>query len=416
MDSYKQLGERDPEAPAGRCMEESNVGKAKVVGVFVVSGLLLLNLAATGASLARGNASSQLSACDGKPDKPAASKPLVVDTVGGPGSPLAKQVVVGMDTNVNLHKAWNQWEAWSTEMSPYWTEDMIYDFNYVGDWNFGPSHGLREWYDGEHMHFNGALPDSQWMDFIRAATDTTCTSASYGLARWVGPFAGVAPPPGNPWVKIRDLDFYIIENNRIKINWCIIDVVDLFSQGGYELLPPSPLAKDGYFAPKAMEGFPAPLSAFVQPEDTAASTAIWTEAVREDYLLGVGGARHWADEMTWYGPGGVGTAHSKSEYLKYFLEPLHSAFSDLEMHTDTSLCEGKFCGSHFYLYGTHTGEWLGEKPTGKRVPIRCGAHAHIEKGKIIEGWLIIDIPRAFHAMGVDLFARAQQYARTHQLA
>merc|ERR1712157_232338 len=74
-------------------------------------------------------------------------------------------------------------------MEPWWTEDMVYDFNYVGPWNFGATRGLRAWYEGEHLHFNAAIPDCQWLDFIRAATDETATSASYGLARWTGDLA-----------------------------------------------------------------------------------------------------------------------------------------------------------------------------------------------------------------------------------
>jgi len=328
------------------------------------------------------------------------------DTLGGPGSPLAKQVVVGMDTNVNFHIAWNDWKDWSKEMAPYWTEDMIYDFNYVGEWKFGATHGLRGWYEGEHLHYNGALPDCQWIDFIRAATEKTCTSASYGLARWVGPFAGVPPPAHKPWVRIHDLDFYLIEGNRIKINWCIIDVVDLFQQVGYEVLPPSPMPQEGYRAPNAMDGYPAPMSAAVNPADAEVSEKVWRAAVQEDFVLGTGNARWWAEDITWYGPGGVGTARSRQQYVAHFLEPLHAGFSNITMQMDLLLCEGKYCGAHFYLHGTHTGTWLGEKGTGKRVRLRCGAHAHLENGRIVEGWLIIDVPRAFADMGVDLYGRA----------
>merc|ERR550525_1395474 len=99
--------------------------------------------------------------------------------------------------------------------------------------------------------------------------------------------------------------------------------------------------------------------------------------------------------MVWYGPAGVGTAHTRNEYHENFLTPLHKAFSGFAMQLDQLVCEGKYCGAHFYLYGNHTGEWLGEAATGKRIPIRCGAHVHIEGGKIVEGWLIIDIPWAF---------------------
>mmetsp|Transcript_97092 Transcript_97092/g.312916 ORF Transcript_97092/g.312916 Transcript_97092/m.312916 type:complete len:175 (-) Transcript_97092:54-578(-) len=170
------------------------------------------------------------------------------------------------------------------------------------------------------------------------------------------------------------------------------------------------MATDGYLAPKAMDGWPAPLSAKVDPETTAASEQVWRAALHEDYLRDAGDARWWSDSMIWYGPGGVGTAHSSLEYSTHWLRPLHAAFSNVTMAIDIVVCEGSYCGAHFYLYGIHTGTWLGEEATGKRVSIRCGAHAHIEKGKIQEGWLIVDLPLAFHTLGVDLYARAHELA------
>jgi len=334
------------------------------------------------------------------------------DTVGGPGSPLAKQVVVGMDTVVLKHIEWNNWPAWSKIMEPFWTKDFVYDFCYVGPWNFGPTVGLRGWFEGEHMHFNEAIPDSQWEDFIRASTNQTCTSATYGLARWSGEFAGVPPPAGSPKVIIRDLDFYQVDGDKISYNWCLIDVVDLFEQVGYNVLPQAPMKSDGYRAPNAMDGMPAPLSSMFTAEDAAKSEKVWLAALHEDFDKEHGFASLWAEDMIWYGPGGVGTAHSRNEYVNHFLRPLRTGFSNLERKTDMVLCEGPYCGAHFYLWGDHTGEWMGEQPTGNRVPIRCGAHARIVDGKIVEGWLIIDIPRAFQAMGVDFYARARAIALT----
>jgi predicted ester cyclase len=373
----------------------------------------VFGLACLGAlSLVRGSPESNLRGivASVKNPTPTMAASAFRDIVGGPGAPLAKRVVVGMDTNINMHAAWNDWEAWQAEMLPFWTDDMIYDFSYVGPWAFGQSHGLWAWYNDEHLHFNAALPDSQWQDVIRAANHVNCTSASYGLARWVAPFAGVPPPADKPLVRIHDLDFYLLEGDKIKINWCIIDVVDLFTQVGYDVLPPSPLPQEGYKAPDAMDGFPAPLSSIVTPEETAASEAVWRKALQEDYLGSAGASSMWSDSVTWYGPGGVGTAHSRADYSKYFVEPLQTAFSKRTMQIDSLVCEGAYCGAHFYLYGIHAGKWLGEDASGSHVPIRCGAHARIKGGKIVQGWLIIDHARAFDAMGVDLYARAKEVA------
>jgi len=201
-----------------------------------------------------------------------------------------------------------------------------------------------------------------------------------------------------------------LEGNRIKINWCIIDVVNLFEQVGYKILPPAPMPSSGYRAPNAMDGFPAPLSVSVNPADTLNSNRIWNMAIQEDYVKNTGGSRWWAENLVWYGPGGVGTAFSKKDYRTHFLDPLHAAFSNISMQLDLSVCEGKYCGAHFYLHARHTGAWFGEQATGKEVRLRCGAHAHLEGGRIVEGWLIIDVPRAFADMGVDLYARAAAIA------
>lgn len=184
----------------------------------------------------------------------------------------------------------------------------------------------------------------------------------------------------------------------------------MFQQAGYHVLPKQALPSQGYYAPYAMDGLTAPLSSMYTPEDAAAAQKVWEASLAADYDQHSLEANFWADNMMWYGPGGVGTAKSRQEYVNHWLKPLFAAFSDIERKTDVVVCEGPYCGAHFYLWGTHTGEWLGEKATGKRVPIRCGAHAHVMDGKIVEGWLIIDVPRAFNAMGVDFYARARAIA------
>jgi predicted ester cyclase len=334
-----------------------------------------------------------------------------MDGPGGPGAPLAKRVVVGMDTQINFHMAFDDWPAWSANMRPYWTEDMVYDFSFMGDWFQSPMHGLRAWFDGEHMHYNTALPDCQFTDFIRAGHgDDRCTSASYGIARWVKPIAGVPPPSNNPIVVVPDLDFYSVKESKIAYNWCLIDVLAIFDQVGIHVLPAPTMPYLGYKAPKAMDGSPAPLSISYPPSVTAESEKVWRAALAADYEGRSDDAQWWHEDALWYGPSSIGTATSRAAYATHFLQPLHAAFTDIERKEDLLVCEGTYCGSHMYVYGTHKGTWLGKEPTGMRVPLRCGAHARIVDGKIKEAWLIIDIPLAFHAMGVDLFAKAAQAA------
>ncbi|CAE8583287.1 unnamed protein product [Polarella glacialis] len=183
-------------------------------------------------------------------------------------------------------------------MAPSWTEDFSHDDNnYVGPWNFGPTQGLRAWYEGEHLHIDAAIPDSQWKQFLRAATNTTATTASCGLVQWTGEFVGVPPPKSHPKVVLPVLDFYVLEGKRININCCLVDVVDLFMQAGYQVVPKSPLKQEGHRAPNAMDGLPAPLGSIFTKK-----TLLGLSKSGND--LGPGEKKWWAENLNWYGPGG----------------------------------------------------------------------------------------------------------------
>ena len=69
----------------------------------------------------------------------------------------------------------------------------------------------------------------------------------------------------------------------------------------------------------------------------------------------------WMDDMTWYGSHGLGVAEDKKTYSKYFVEAVHSAFSDRKLQLDLIVCEGKICGAHGYLTGNFSGPFLGNK-------------------------------------------------------
>eukprot|EP00747_Dinoflagellata_sp_TGD_P169236 gnl/TRDRNA2_/TRDRNA2_197703_c0_seq1.p1 gnl/TRDRNA2_/TRDRNA2_197703_c0~~gnl/TRDRNA2_/TRDRNA2_197703_c0_seq1.p1 ORF type:complete len:444 (+),score=56.22 gnl/TRDRNA2_/TRDRNA2_197703_c0_seq1:75-1406(+) len=327
--------------------------------------------------------------------------------------PESKRIVWGMDKNIHQHTKSSDWDDWSKVMAPYWSKDFVYDFVHP----FPKTHGLHDWFKGEHSHFNEAFPACNWTDMIFAGSEDAATFCSYGIARWTGPFAGVHPPKGDPTVHIRDLDFYAFSKGKISYNWCMIDVVDIFQQVGYNVLPPAPLPNDGYNPPRAMDGIPAPDTAFVDPSAAARATIPFRKMIDEDLVSQSLAMRWWAEDMIWYGPGGIGTAKSRGEYLTHFLKPFHASFSNPKLELNSLLCEGTYCGAHFYIVGNHTDKWLGQSATGRLIRIRFGIHARVRLdshvdgcgscGQIVDGWAQMDIPDAFAQMGVDLFERAK---------
>ena len=38
-------------------------------------------------------------------------------------------------------------------------------------------------------------------------------------------------------MQVRDIDFYLLRDGKIAYNWCMLDLVDLMIQAGYDVLP-----------------------------------------------------------------------------------------------------------------------------------------------------------------------------------
>eukprot|EP00441_Pelagodinium_beii_P030993 CAMPEP_0197708776 /NCGR_PEP_ID=MMETSP1338-20131121/128122_1 /TAXON_ID=43686 ORGANISM="Pelagodinium beii, Strain RCC1491" /NCGR_SAMPLE_ID=MMETSP1338 /ASSEMBLY_ACC=CAM_ASM_000754 /LENGTH=616 /DNA_ID=CAMNT_0043292707 /DNA_START=33 /DNA_END=1883 /DNA_ORIENTATION=+ len=289
------------------------------------------------------------------------------------------------------------------KLGPYFTKDFVYDFIYP----FNKTTGVAGWVKpgGEMHEWSSGYPSAYFTKFLSAGDAQAVTVAAYADAKWTGHFAGL--PPSHKVIKIADIDYYLIEDGVIKVNWCLIDVVSMLQQSGYKLLPEGKLPDLGYMPPNNMDALPAPQDEFVFEADTKLARAVVEEALKDDFL-GEGSAESWADQMVWNGPPGVGTARSREEYVEGFLRPLRASFSNFSMSTDVLVCQGFYCGAHVRLNVTHDGMWLGQTATQKRVSLRMGLHWRVGKsGKIEQGWCVIDLLEAFAQLGVDLLAKAR---------
>jgi predicted ester cyclase len=323
-------------------------------------------------------------------------------------SSKSKAVVLAMDAEVNRNgdgqvDTWGDADAWAQVMKPYWTANMTYEFIYP--WN-KPEQGLRKWYQGELSNWFSAFANESFEWFIFSGDTNQVTIAAKSFAFWDKPFAGLPPP--NKHVQVRDLDFYLLRDGKIEYNWCMLDLVDLMVQAGYDVLPPAKLPNGGYEPPRMSRSqLPAPHPDSYGDKDTA--YAVVDAAVRND-LLGAGNGEQWHSSSVWYGPAGVGTANGREEYVNGFLLPLRSAFSGPAMDLKMLVCEKNFCGAYAYWSANHTGDWLGAAPCNRRVTVRFGMHFQVENAKIVAGWTQMDLIEMMHQMGVDLLSRGKARA------
>ncbi len=74
------------------------------------------------------------------------------------------------------------------------------------------------------------------------------------------------------------------------------------------------------------------------------------------------------------------------EGLKIFISVFHAAFPDGHLTIDQMIAERDTVATRLTFHGTHTGEFQGIAPTGKKVTIPAMDMARFEGGKLVEHW------------------------------
>lgn len=76
--------------------------------------------------------------------------------------------------------------------------------------------------------------------------------------------------------------------------------------------------------------------------------------------------------------------------FKAYLQSLFKAFPDYKGEIENVVADGELVSFHFKWEGTHKGEFLGVKPTGKKITRRTADVLRIKNGLIVEHWGIVD--------------------------
>jgi predicted ester cyclase len=86
--------------------------------------------------------------------------------------------------------------------------------------------------------------------------------------------------------------------------------------------------------------------------------------------------------------------------LREHIESWLAAFPDINVTTDLKcVCDTQVV-SWVTMRGTHTGPWQGVPPTGREVTIRTVAQHRVEKGRIVEDWVIVETLGLFQQLGL----------------
>lgn len=121
-----------------------------------------------------------------------------------------------------------------------------------------------------------------------------------------------------------------------------------------------------------------------------------------DHVIGGMGA-FFAPDFRWMGNAGCGTKHGLREFQDNWQRPFQAAFSDKVCIDEARLAEGEWMAAFGRQEATHSGEFMGIQPTGKRVEIRYMDFWKVKDGKIVDNWVMVDFPHVMRQLGVDPF-------------
>ncbi len=130
-----------------------------------------------------------------------------------------KQLVARMIEAINEHRVGSE----------CWTEDMVWR----GPAGIGDKHGLEQYRREHQAPFVHAFSDKQATDEIRIAEGEYVAAHGYQHATHSGDWLGI--PASGKRVRVRYMDFWRVEGDKLAENWVLIDILDFLGQLGYDV-------------------------------------------------------------------------------------------------------------------------------------------------------------------------------------
>lgn len=91
------------------------------------------------------------------------------------------------------------------------------------------------------------------------------------------------------------------------------------------------------------------------------------------------------------------------DVVRTHMEAIRRTFPDFQLTIEDIVAEGNLVATRVTGQGTHLGEWLGIRPTGRVVQLRGINLDRVVDGRIVEHWGEADTIGMLRQMGVDPF-------------
>lgn len=229
------------------------------------------------------------------------------------------------------------------------------------------------------------------------------------------PWLGIRPT--GRMVNLRYAEFSLVKDGRIAESGMFLDIIGLMEQTGCSPLPPSTGLYFNYPGPRNHNGL---LFGDQDPEEGEETLKLVDRMIDDLSDLNDSGSmgcppevleRSWSDQMIWYGPAGVGATYTIPRYQKQHQLPFRNNMGDKKFNGHVCrIGEGDFACFFGWpnLSNSPLGGWLGLPGGAKHLEMQVVDVYCREGDKLLENWVIIDIPYWLKQQGLDIFKRNQE--------
>lgn len=215
---------------------------------------------------------------------------------------------------------------------------------------------------------------------------------------------------------LRYAEFNCIAQGKIVKTGMFCDVVGLMQQVGVNPLPPQTGASFVCPGPRTHDGVQLDEQS---PEQGTETLRLLRTMIDDLDLLNKSGednpppeylARTWHEDMVWYGPAGIGATSTISRYQLQHQFPFRNGLSD-------KVYNGHVCrfaeGNYACFFGWPNlehkpkGGFLG-LPGGERTQMRVVDVYRRDGDKLLENWVIFDLPFWLKNQGLDILERTRE--------
>ena len=221
-------------------------------------------------------------------------------------------------------------------------------------------------------------------------------------------------PPTHRLAMLRYAEFNEVKNGKIVRGGLFFDLLGFMRQAGIEILPNDTGNYFVYPGPRTHDGI---LTHDKDPSEGTATLALLNRMIEDLDDLNKSGndrcppellSRTWDERMVWYGPAGIGASYTIPRYQQQHQYPFREGLKNKVFNGHVCrVAEGNYAGFFGWpnLTNTAAGGFLGLPANEIQAEMQVVDIYRREGDRLIENWVIIDLPYWLSQQGLDVFER-----------